>query len=328
MMKKIKKMAAALSAALMIAVSPAAGLMMPATTVAAANIGDVFTVHVNDGYLALRTAPAYDYSNEIGSLYNGETVTVNGQQTGDYVWVYSSKYGRSGYVNWNYLVGYTSSSAASATHQVSGLKSGYLALRTAAAYDNNNIIGKLYNGDYVTVTGGTSGNYVWVTSSSLGKSGYVNKNYLTQLSVSTAQSGDMVVTNLKSGYLALRTAAAYDYSNEIGKLYNGDYVTVTGGVSGDYIWVTSSKLGLSGYVNKNYLTSTSGQTTGTAKTVCNITSGYLALRTAAAYDYANEIGELYNGDVVYYSGSSSNGYAWVYSPKHGRSGYVNANYIR
>lgn len=326
MMKMFKKAVAAMSAALMLTVSPAAGLMMPATTAAAANIGDAFSVHVNDGYLALRTAPAYSQSNEIGALYNGETVTINGEQTGDYVWVYSAKYGRSGYVNWNYLVGYTTV-ATSATHKVTGLKSGYLALRTAAAYDNNNIIGKLYNGDYVTVTGGTSGNYVWVTSSALGKSGYVNKNYLTQITV-TAQSGDMVVTNLKSGYLALRTAAAYDSANEIGKLYNGDYVTVTGGVTGDYIWVTSSKLGKSGYVNKNYLASTSGSTTGTPKTVCNIKEGYLALRTAAAYDQANEIGELYNGDTVYYNGSSTNGYAWVYSPKLGKSGYVNANYIK
>ena len=63
-----------------------------------------YTVKVDRGYLALRTAPAYDYSNEIGELYTGDVVTVKEKPSGDYWWVYSSKYGRSGYVNKNYLV--------------------------------------------------------------------------------------------------------------------------------------------------------------------------------------------------------------------------------
>ena len=67
---------------------------------AVANSGNAsHTVYV-DGYLALRSAPEFDPSNEIGRLYTGDTVelisTIN---TGSYIEVFSPKYGVYGYVN-------------------------------------------------------------------------------------------------------------------------------------------------------------------------------------------------------------------------------------
>ena len=57
-----------------------------------------------DGYLALRTAPSFDASNEIGQLHSGDTVLVTGSQaSGSYVWVYSPKYNANGYVNAGFL---------------------------------------------------------------------------------------------------------------------------------------------------------------------------------------------------------------------------------
>ena len=57
-----------------------------------------------DGYLALRTAPSFDASNEMGKLYSGDTVLVTGSQSsGSYVWVYSPKYNTNGYVNAGFL---------------------------------------------------------------------------------------------------------------------------------------------------------------------------------------------------------------------------------
>ena len=54
------------------------------------------TVYVSDGYLAIRTAPAFDYNNEINHTgLNGTSAT--------YVWVFAPKYGVSGYVNAAYL---------------------------------------------------------------------------------------------------------------------------------------------------------------------------------------------------------------------------------
>ena len=62
--------------------------------------------------------------------------------------------------------------------------------------------------------------------------------------------------NVQESYLALRNACAFAYENEIGKLWNGDYVLVTGidwRNSGTYVWCYAPSLGLSGYVNKNFL---------------------------------------------------------------------------
>ena len=72
---------------------------------------------------------------------------------------------------------------------------------------------------------------------------------------------------------------------------------------------------------------------GPWKTVMNLQTGWLALRTAPVYDYNNEIGQLYNGDMVQIigngSGMSSDGqsYIWVWSPKLNKSGYVNDKFI-
>lgn len=71
------------------------------------------------------------------------------------------------------------------------------------------------------------------------------------------------VTGLKTGYLALRSAPGYNYSNEIGQLYNGDKVEVVG----ETIWVNNDFHGKTtpytkvrirhtdkvGYVNANFL---------------------------------------------------------------------------
>ena len=105
----------------------------------------------------------------------------------------------------------------------------------------------------------------------------------------SAATVDTYTVRVEKGYLALRTAQAYDYRNEIGKLYTGDTVEVEEYGSGDYWYVYSSKLNKYGYVNNNYLFY-SGITDDTDYTV-SVQNGYLALRTEKAYDYRNEIGK-------------------------------------
>ena len=212
--------------------------------------GTMYSVSVSKGYLALRTAKAYDSSNEIGELYTGDTVEVMDTSDNTYWYVYSAKLGKSGYVTRNYLVaqgGYTGGSS----YTVS-VSSGYLALRTAKAYDSSNEIGELYSGDTVQVQDSSDGTYWYVYAPKLGKSGYVNRNYL----VGAGSSTPSVVTktvSVSKGYLALRTAKAYDDKNEIGQLYSGDTVQVQDTSDGTYWYVYAPKLGKSGYVNKNYL---------------------------------------------------------------------------
>ena len=98
-----------------------------------------------------------------------------------------------------------------------------------------------------------------------------------------------------TGYLALRNAKAYDEKNEIGQLYTGETVEVTDSSGATYWTVYSPKLNKTGYVNRKYLACASD-----SKTV-RVQSGYLALRTAKAYDSKNEVGELYTGCLLYTS---------------------------
>ena len=87
---------------------------------------------------------------------------------------------------------------------------------------------------------------------------------------------------MDDGYLALRTAKAFDYYNEIGKLWTGDVVDVTDTSDPTYWYVYAPTLGKSGYVNKNYLIYGGGSYLFT-RTV-TVSDGYLALRTAKAYE--------------------------------------------
>ena len=65
----------------------------------------------------------------------------------------------------------------------------------------------------------------------------------------------------------------------------------------------------------------------TWKTV-SVASGYLALRNDATYDQSNEIGQLNNGDTVEIEGTKTAGsYVYVYSPKYGTCGWVNAGFL-
>ena len=69
--------------------------------------------------------------------------------------------------------------------------------------------------------------------------------------------------------------------------------------------------------------------------VSGLQTGYLALRSRAGYDYANEIrgSESYNGDSLQITGGSTVGpdgktYVWVYNPRSQQSGWVNASFLR
>ena len=240
---------------------------MPQITTQAYASGGVYTVSVQSGYLALRSAKAYDYRNEIGALYSGQTVEAIDTSDPTYWWVYAPSLGKYGYVNRNYLYGscpvyiydncpcYTTCSTMTVCVQ-----SGYLALRTAKAYDYRNEIGALYSGQTVDVIDTSDPTYWWVYAPCLGKYGYVNRNYLVGGSVYVYGGGHYCYSSscirtvwVQSGYLALRTAKAYDYRNEIGALYSGETVEVIDTSGGTYWWVYAPSLGKYGYVNSNYL---------------------------------------------------------------------------
>lgn len=138
-----------------------------------ASASSMRTVHVSKGYLALRCAKAYDASNEIGELYSGDMVQLIDTSDSTYWYVYSPKYASYGFVDRNYLANETSYSTR--TVRVS---KGYLALRCAMAYDEDNEIGQLYSGDTVEVIDSSDSSYWYVYSPTLDSYGYVNKDYL------------------------------------------------------------------------------------------------------------------------------------------------------
>ncbi len=221
-----------------------------------------------------------------------------------------------------FLTGYQCKAAGN-TYRVQVAK-GYLALRTDKSYDERNEIGELYSGDTVEVLDYSDSSYWYVYASGLGKYGYVNKDYLSACDTSCSSTYWMV--SVDKGYLALRTAKSYDEKNEIGELYTGDTVQVCDTSDSTYWYVYSSKYGQYGYVNKNYLVFSSMPSSDSVWSV-KVNSGYLALRNAKSYDASNEIGQLYTGDTVEVNDSSDPTYWYVYSPKYGKYGYVNKDYL-
>lgn len=304
-------------------------LSIPVTAIMCMASSDTYRVNVAKGYLALRTAKAYDVNNEIGELYTGELVEVCDYSDPQYWYVYSSKLGTSGYVNKDYLIYAGNSDYCYSTFSVR-VDTGYLALRTAMAYDSRNEIGELYTGDTVDLVHTGDGLYWYVYSPKHNLYGYVNSDYLVGSSnggsngyIGYGEYGLRTVSVAK-GYLALRTAKAYDERNEIGELYTGDIVYIKDASDSQYWYVYSPKHRTSGYVNKDYLVG--GYNYSDTKTV-SVATGYLALRTAMAYDERNEIGELYTGDTVQVISYSSDQYWYVYSPKYNCNGYVNKDYL-
>ena len=290
---------------------------------------NTYRVNVATGYLALRTEAALNTANEIGELYTGDLVEVT-DYTGatGYWYVYSPKYDRYGYVNNDYLDAITSSGGSSYnTTWTVRVNSGYLALRSAKAFDSSNEIGQLYTGDTVWLSDSSDPTYWYVYSPKLNLYGYTDQNYLyggnTGSTGTTTYFGETRTVHVNSGYLALRTMKAYDSSNEIGQLYTGDTVQILETSDPQYWYVYSPKYDLNGFVNKDYL---SGGTVYSTKTV-SVAKGYLALRSAKSYDTSNEIGQLNTGDTVQVIDSCDSTYWYVYSPRLSNYGYVNKDYL-
>ena len=98
---------------------------------------------------------------------------------------------------------------------------GYLALRSEKAFDKGNEIGQLNTGDLVEFTNRNDATYWYAYVPRLDKSGYLDKNYI-QIAENATASNDSWTVKVKKGYLALRSTAAYNDSNEIGRLNTGE----------------------------------------------------------------------------------------------------------
>ena len=122
--------------------------------------------------------------------------------------------------------------------------------------------------------------------------------------------------------------------------YNGTVGYIHGGNLGSS-FVAKKQQAQPAAQTQNYSTTQSyfdNNWTGTAASMNNqigawktvkVDSGYLALRRDCTYDQSNEIGQLHTGDQVEIQGSGAAGsYVFVYSPKYGCNGWVNAGFLR
>ena len=112
----------------------------------------------------------------------------------------------------------------------------------------------------------------------------------------------------------------------VGKLRNGDKVTVTGSTDG---WYAISYDGGTGYVSSAYITKSDGSETTSTPGGDEDAEGYviasaLNVRSGPGTNY-NILGKLYSGDLVEILGSSNGWYKIVYDSGEG---YVSAEYVQ
>lgn len=88
----------------------------------------------------------------------------------------------------------------------------------------------------------------------------INEQELEGIAGGVAPGTWVTVRGLQTGYLALRTAPNYDYSNEIhgSESGNGQTLQITGGFTTGpdgrtYVWVFNPRTGMCGWTNAAYL---------------------------------------------------------------------------
>lgn len=199
----------------------------------------------------------------------------------------------------------------------------------SGAGQNYSTLGYLNNGTKISING-ESGN--WYKISFNNKDGYVSKEYIKLLTVTTSTqtsaSSNVGIIKVTSS-LRVRSGTSTN-SSVLGYLTNGTKVTITG-QDGD--WYTINYNNKKGYISKSYVTllsnsaSTGTSTSSTSSsnktgTVVNITSN-LRVR-AQANASSSVLGYLINGSKVTITGESGDWYAINFN---GKIGYVSKSYI-
>ena len=167
-MMKIRKIAAALIAALTIG-----AVSIAATVPASASTADGYYLTTANTFLSLRTGPGTEYT-EIDRLGMYTNVHVE-YFSGNWAYVYVPSRNENGYVYSGYL---TPAGTGSSNVKTCCVATGYLALRTAPSYDDSNEIAPIWAGQQVEVQWYTNNGYAYVYAPTVGCCGYVNASYI------------------------------------------------------------------------------------------------------------------------------------------------------
>lgn len=292
----------------------------------------------------------------VAKLDNGEKVSLVEKGDDRYWKVYVEAEDVTGYIDYHYLTNKSDAVMEPATKYVNVGKDETLTILSTPDTEAVSL-GVAESGEEVTVLAMSGDQYSYIYAPGKSAFGYVESSKLSDekteikeedaaATANTQQApqktGDLLgpgnppanyqgvyYINVSKGYLALRNAKAFDASNEIGKMYNGDYVYALR-TNEQYWYVYSPSLGSYGYTNSDYLVSSYASVNIYNDNVyyANVSTGYLALRNAKAFDSANEIGKIANGQEVDVIDFSTGTYWYVYVPDLDAYGYVNSEYLR
>lgn len=294
----------------------------------------------------------------VAKLDNGEKVSLVEKGEDRYWKVYVEAEDVTGYIDYHYLTNQSDAVMEPVTKYVNTEKDETVTILSTPDTEAVSL-GVAESGEEVTVLAAPGGQYSYIYAPENSAYGYVESSKLSDekpevktdstaanANANTQQApqkaGDLLgpgnppanyqgvyYVNVSKGYLALRNAKAFDASNEIGKMYNGDYVYAIR-TNEQYWYVYSPSLGSYGYTNSDYLVSsyTSVKIYNDNVYYANVSTGYLALRNAKAFDSANEIGKIANGQEVDVIDFTTGTYWYVYVPDLDAYGYVNSEYLR
>lgn len=330
-------------------------------------VGDYYVTGCKD-VVKVRENPDED-SNVLTKLSNGEKISLIDKGDDGYWKVYIKAEKTIGYMPDHYLTNEKGAVTEPVTRYVD-IKSGDTMTIRSLPEEDANAVGILKRGQKVTLMADMSGDFDYIYADQAKTYGYVESSGLSSKKVSTAKASDQTAVtpqqtvpaqpqtrtqpkaqdrvfgpaaapvshlgeyyvSVQKGYLALRNAKAFDSSNEIGQMNNGESVWAME-TNGTYWYVYSPSLGMYGYTNSGYLTTSKASSTQSTSSYlgvyyANVASGYLALRNDTAFDAANEIGQIANGAEVDVIDMSAGQYWYVYVPSLGQTGYVNSAYLR
>ena len=273
--------------------------------------GSFGTGTINASYVRMRSGPGTDSSIR-GTYSSGTAMEVTGVNGN---WYQVSYNGTTGYVRSDYMslsgaAGGGSSSSSSGT--AGTVKGSDVRLRSGPG-TGYAILGTYSNGTALTIEG-TSGDWTKVTIG--GVSGYMHSDY-----VASGSTGSSEQTGYINGTSVRLRSGPSTTSNILGTYNTGTAMTITGS-SGNWYAVTYN--GTSGYVCKDYMTTTKpGGDTPSSSSAGYIKGNDVRLRSGPGTSYSI-LGTYNNGTPLTITGTSGE---WTAVTLGGVNGYVNSTYV-
>lgn len=225
------------------------------------------------------------------------------------------------------------------------------------ADEKSKVLAKLDNGEEISVIdksigGKTDGNIWQIHVKSEDVTGFIDRHYLTDKEEYVKEPEGRYASVAEDENLVILNGTDKN-ATSVGLLARGDEVTVLSSADHEMVYISAPAMKAFGYVpesklskerpkeseketdkqadqviEKKYFIQQGSAPAKDSVYYASVQTGYLALRTAQAFDASNEIGQIQNGEEVIVVDSSTGTYWWVYAPTLDKYGYVNSNYLR